>query len=493
MEKFDVYRDIAKRTNGDIYIGVVGPVRSGKSTFITKFMELLVLPNISNKNKKMVATDEMPQSAEGKTIMTTEPKFVPGEAVRVNVKDKVTANVRMIDCVGYLVDGAMGHKENDKPRLVKTPWFDKPMAFEKAAELGTQKVIREHSTIGIMLTTDGSISTELPRESYIKAEERVVKELKELGKPFAVVLNCKEPKSEPAQKLQAALSEKYAAPVINVNATELTAEELLFILEKILLEFPMKSIDINLPKWMQALPKSSGIITRIINDIRAMLPDIKKMKDYAVMTSAFADDDSVNPPEISNVLLGEGSAAYSVEAKNGLFYKVLSEECGDDISDEYHLMSYVKGLSAAKKGYTKIKQALADAEEKGYGVVNPDIEEMQLDEPQLVKQGQRFGVKLKATAPSLHIMRVDVTSEVNPIVGTEQQGEEMVKYLLSEFENDPKGIWETNMFGKSLQSMVREGLTSKLGAMPCGTQDKMRRTVSRIINEGRGGVICILL
>ena len=492
MEKYDVYKDIAKRTNGDIYIGVVGPVRTGKSTFITKFMELLVLPNISNKNKKMIATDEMPQSAAGKTIMTTEPKFVPGEAVKVQIRDKVTANVRMIDCVGYLVDGAMGHEENDKPRLVKTPWFDKPMAFEKAAELGTQKVINEHSTIGILMTTDGSI-TELPRESYIKAEERVVKELKEIGKPFAIVLNCKEPKSEQVIKLKEALENKYDVPVIAANATELTAEELLIILEKILLQFPMKNIDIDIPKWMQTLPLSNKTISRMINDIKLMLPKLSKMKDYLLMTSAFQNDESLEQPEVSSVLLGDGSASYTIAAKAGLFYQVLSEECGDDITDEFHLMSYVKSLSLAKHSYAKIKQALADAEEKGYGVVNPDIDEMQLEEPQLVRQGQRFGIKLKASAPSLHIMKVDVTSEISPIVGTEQQSEELVKYLLSEFENDPKGLWETNMFGKSLHSLVRDGLTTKLGAMPCDTQNKMRKTVSRIINEGRGGVICILL
>ena len=492
MEKYDVYKDIAKRTNGDIYIGVVGPVRSGKSTFITKFMELLVLPNITDKNKKAVATDEMPQSASGKTIMTTEPKFVPGTAVTVSLRDKVSARVRMIDCVGYLVDGALGHIEDEKPRLVNTPWSEKPMAFEKAAEMGTQKVISEHSTIGILMTTDGSI-TELPRESYIKAEERVVKELKELGKPFVVVLNSVEPKSEKNQKLAATLSEKYAVPVASVNATTLTAEELLDILEMILLEFPIKKLDIDLPRWMRTLPIDSRIIAKIIAEIREYLPNIAKMRDYLKLTEAFADDDGLIAPELISVQLGDGSAEYKIDAKSGLFYKVLSDVAGDEIDGEYKLISYVKSLSAASRGYSKIKQALSDAEEKGYGVVAPDIGEMQLDEPQLVKQGQRFGVKLKATAPSLHIMKVDVTSEVSPIVGTEQQSEELVKYLLSEFESDPKGIWETNMFGKSLHSLVREGLANKLDAMPQDTQSKMRKTVSRIINEGRGGVICILL
>lgn len=492
MEKYEIYKDIARRTGGDIYVGVVGPVRTGKSTFITRFMEEMVLPNIANKNLRKVATDEMPQSGSGKTIMTTQPKFVPSEAVKVNIRDKVSAKVRLIDCVGYLVDGAIGHEENDKPRLVRTPWSDKEMPFEKAAETGTRKVIEEHSTIGILMTTDGTV-TEIPRANYIKAEERVVKELKGCGKPFAVVLNSVSPEGEECVKLRAALEEKYGVPVVACNAAKLTSAEINGILERILFEFPLKSVDIRLPKWMQALSPSSAVIADIIDRVRDAAAGAEKMRDYERVERAFDDHARMKPCSSVRVRLGEGLCEYELEAQPGLFYDVLSEECGERISDEYQLMSYVKLLAEAKTTYRKLEGALRDVEETGYGVVMPADGDMSLEKPELVKQGGHFGVRLKATAPSLHIMRVDVESEVSPLVGTKQQGDDVVRHLLERYESDPDSIWEANMFGKTLSEMVKDGLQEKVTCMPTEARGKMRKTLTRIVNEGRGGVICILL
>ena len=492
MEKYEIYKDIARRTSGDIYVGVVGPVRTGKSTFITRFMEEMVLPNIANKNLRSVATDEMPQSGSGKTIMTTQPKFVPSEAVKVNIRGNVSAKVRLIDCVGYLVDGAIGHEENDKPRLVKTPWSNKDMPFEKAAEVGTRKVIEDHSTIGILMTTDGTI-TEIPRANYIKAEERVVKELKACGKPFAVVLNSSGPKSEECKKLGSALEEKYGVPVVCCNVSALTADEINAILEKILFEFPLKSVNVHLPKWMQALSCDNAVISDVIERVRRAAQSADKMRDFDKIERAFDEHEKMQPCASVKVKLGEGLAEYELEAKPGLFYEVLSEECGEQITGEYHLMSFVKSLATARRTYKKLESALAEVEEKGYGVVMPGASDMTLEQPELVKQGGHFGVRLKATAPSLHIMRVDVESEISPLVGTKQQGDDIVQYLMERYDNDPASIWDTNMFGKTLSEMVRDGLEEKVDCMPEEARGKMRKTLTRIVNEGRGGVICILL
>ena len=492
MEKYDIYRDISARTGGDIYVGVVGPVRTGKSTFITKFMEKMVLPNISNKLQKQIATDEMPQSADGKTIMTTQPKFVPANAVKVQFKNKSTANVRLVDCVGYLIDGVVGHQEEEKPRLVKTPWDEKEIPFEKAAEIGTKKVIDEYSTIGVVVTTDGSIG-ELPRQSYVHAEERVVKELKTLKKPFIVLLNSKNPDSDNCVNLASELEEKYDVSVLAVNVLELDADGLSAIMEKVLLEFPMYGFNINIPKWMQALPSESKIIAEIVENVKLASSSMSRMRDFTEIYNLFNESDNFNPVELSELKLGEGITEYNVKAKDDLYYKVLSEECGENIADDYELMSYIKGFADSKRKFGKIKEALNEAEENGYGVVLPTVDEMNLEEPVLVKQGGRYGVKLKASAPSLHIMKVDVSTEVAPIVGTEKQGEDLINYIMNKFEDNPAGIWETNMFGKSLHDLVNEGLAGKLTAMPKEAQGKMRKTLTRIVNESRGGVICILL
>ncbi|MDR2202062.1 MAG: stage IV sporulation protein A [Clostridiales bacterium] len=493
MEVFNIYKDISERTNGDIYVGVVGPVRAGKSTFITSFMERLIVPKIGSKHRRERMEDELPQSANGKTIMTTQPKFVPGEAVAVTLGDNIDIKVRLVDCVGYLIEGATGHMDGDKPRMVKTPWSDKEMPFAEAADYGTKKVIAEHSTVGVVMTTDGSISTEIPRKNYVAAEERVIAELKALSKPFVVVLNSTAPDSAETRKLARSLEEKYETPVLALDAAKLSEDDINSIFEKLLYEFPLQDIEVKINKWMQALPLENSIIAELsalfLNGSAAMF----KMSDYKKLPPCFTGSERFECLNLESVDLASGKIVYELQVKPELFYAALSEQCETEIADEFALMARIKDLVHAKKEFDKLSAALSEVARTGYGVVTPSMSEMTLEEPQIVKQGSRFGVRLKASAPSLHIMRVDINTEVSPVVGTEAQSEEMVKYLLSEFENDPKGIWDTNMFGKSLHMLVNENLNNKLTAMPEDTQKKMRRTLSRIVNEGRGGVICILL
>ena len=492
MEKYDIYNDIASRTGGDIYVGVVGPVRTGKSTFISKFMQSFVIPNISNKLQKQIATDEMPQSADGKIVMTTQPKFVPANGVKVQFKNKTTANVRLVDCVGYMVKGASGGEEDNKPRLVKTPWNDEEIPFEKAAEIGTKKVISDYSTIGVMVTTDGSF-TEIPRADYIHAEEKTISELKKCGKPFIIILNSNRPTSDVTKELADNLEEKFGVSVIPTNVANLSSDEISAIMEKILLEFPMSHFNIKLPKWMQALPENNSLINEIIEKVRCSSEKVCKMRDFSEITNIFNDSENFNQVELNELKLGQGVGEYKINAKEGLFYKALSNECGEEILDDYELMNYIKNFSKSKNKFEKIKNALEQAEESGYGIVVPTVSEMNLEEPVLVKQGGRYGVKLKASAPSLHIMKIDVATEVSPIVGTEKQGEDLINFIMNKFEDNPSAIWETNMFGKSLNDLVNEGLTGKINSMPKEAQTKMRKTITRIVNENKGGVICILL
>lgn len=492
MSNFDVYKDIAKRTNGDIYVGVVGPVRTGKSTFISKMLNQLVIPNIADVHNRERTIDEMPQSGAGKSIMTTQPKFIPNVAVKIALANDVVMKVRFIDCVGYLVEGAQGHMENNKPRLVNTPWEESGMPFEQAAQLGTQKVISTHSTIGILVTTDGSI-TDIPRVNYVSAEERVVAELKQHGKPFVIVLNSTNPNSESAQKLCASLQTKYEVPVLALNVAQMNEEDINEIFARVLDEFAIVSIQVKMPDWMQTLPYDHFVIQNIIGEINAATAGVEKIGHFSGDMVLFANHEDFEPVKSKTIELGTGTVLFDIVPKPHLFYKVLSTECGCDILNDFHLMSYVKQLSKAKAQYDKFKDAIEQVKSTGYGVVHPTLEELTLEEPQIVKQGNRFGVKLKASAPSLHIMRVDIETEVNPIVGSEQQSEDLVKYLLSEFESDPKGIWNTKMFGKSLNLLVNEGLQNKLVTMPVDAQNKMRKTLGRIVNEGKGGVICILL
>ena len=492
MDKFDLYHDIATRTKGDLYIGVVGPVRTGKSTFIKRFMETLILPEIADESEQKRATDEMPQSAGGRIVMTTQPKFVPADAIKLTVGEKVNAKVRLIDCVGYMVEGAEGDKEDGKPRMVRTPWQEEEIPFEKAAEIGTEKVIRDHSTIGVVVTQDGSV-TEIPRASYVAAEERVVREMKALGKPFVVILNSKTPDAPDTIKLADALAERYGVTVAVKNVLKMGEEDFRDVLEKILLEFPIKTLDFVIPDWMRALSGGNSILSALVQRIAERVQNVEKMRDLSALSDLTEGSEYFSACSVDSADASTGKATLSVTPAEGLFYKVLSEETGTEIDGEYGMMTYVRYLSEAGRAYEKLKGALADVEEKGYGVVAPSLDEMVLEEPEIFKQSGKCGVRLKASAPSLHIMRVDVGAEVAPIVGSEQQGEELVKNLLSEFETDKKGIWETNLFGKSLNTLVREEIASKLSGIPVDAQNKVRRTLGRMVNEGRGGMICILL
>ena len=491
MENYNIYKDITTRSGGDIYLGVVGPVRTGKSTFITNFVNKLILPNITNSYAKERAIDELPQSAQGKTIMTTEPKFVPNEAVTIDLDD-IKMKLRLIDCVGYTVKGASGYEENEKPRFVKTPWCDSDMPFDKAAEIGTKKVITEHSNIAVLITTDGSF-TDIDRTGYVEAEERVVAELKQCQKPFIVVLNTTKPESAETKKLAESLENKYSTKVLPLNVKDMTENDIATIFNLLLEEFPVNTIQIKMPKWMEALPFSSSLISEIVSEVKLGTDGLERIGDFKFKKTLFETSENFEPVMDSKIILSEGNITINVEPKPELFYKVLSDECGVKIENDFELINNLKDLSHAKKEYDKLKVALQEVDETGYGVVIPSMDEMKLEDPEIVKQGSKFGVRLKASAPSLHIMKVDINTEVSPIVGTEQQSEDLVKYLLSEFENNPQGIWNTEMFGKSLHELVQEGLSSKLSSMPKEAQNKMRKTLGRIVNEGKGGVICILL
>ena len=487
----NIYLDIAKRTNGDVYIGVVGPVRCGKSTFIQKFIQNFVLDNIANKHDRARANDELPQASEGNMVMTTKPQFVPNEAVKVKINNTIMS-VRLIDSVGFMVDGALGAYENDKPRLIKTPWSEEAIPFVQAAVIGTEKVIKEHSTIAIAVTTDGSF-TDIPRENYVEAERRTIKQLQATGKPFVVILNTNLPEDEMVKKIANNMQEEYQAPVLVMNVNELKKEDVDKIMTEILKEFPLEVVNIKIPKWLKPLPTDNPTVKEILDTVMEAIGETGRIGEYNTNKVLFDNSDSFEPILNSSVEMGNGSISFEVVPKPDLFYKVLSYSCGMEIKDDYELVSCLKDLTTAKKKYDKISSALDKVNETGYGIVIPSIDEMELKEPEIVRQGGKCGVKLRAQAPSLHIMKVDVETEVSPIMGGYEQSEELVKYLLQEFENNPQGIWQTNMFGKSLESLVNEGLNNKLTSMPENLQNKLRRTLSRIVNEGKGGILCILL
>ena len=492
MEQYSIYNDIAQRTQGDIYIGVVGPVRTGKSTFIKRFMDLLVLPNIENEHIRTRAVDELPQSGSGRTIMTTEPKFIPNEAVRINVDENASFNVRMIDCVGYCVNGAQGHTEDGQPRMVTTPWFEDDIPFDKAAEIGTEKVIREHSTIGLVITTDGSIC-DIPRYEYVSAEERVVAELKEINKPFIILLNSAMPESDSAQNLKKELEKKYNVPVFLFSCADMRIDDINAIMRNVLFEFPLKELAINLPGWIDALPQDHYLKKSIYETVRHAINGVNKLNHIHAISPMLEENEYLACARIGEISLGKGTALITTEAVEGLFYNVLGETTGLDINNDEELVSMLCSLSQAKKEYDKISSALAQVRQTGYGIVSPGIEELSLREPEIIRQGGRYGVRLRASAPSIHLIRADIETEVNPIVGSEKQSEELVHYLLSEFESDPAKIWESNIFGKSLHELVNEGLQSKLSKMPDDARGKLQETLQRIINEGSGGLICIIL
>lgn len=488
----NIYRDIAKRTGGNFYIGVVGPVRTGKSTFIKKFMEELVLPNISGDYNKDRARDELPQSAGGKTVMTTEPKFIPDEAVEITVGDGAKLKVKMIDCVGYIVPDALGQIEEGVPRMVRTPWSDSPMPFAEAAEMGTRKVICEHSTIGMLVTTDGSIG-DIPRASYVEAEERVAKEIQQMGKPFAVILNSSEPESASAIELAYELEEKYGAPVALVSCLELDAEDIRHILELVLMEFPIREIKIKLPSWTAALDKSHWLKKSIINSISECAVKISKIGEMKGAFSLMSGTEYIIESRISSIDMSNGNCTLELILSDDLYYRVIGELTGLEITGEEELLRKLKELSAIKKEYDKFAAAIDEVNDRGYGIVMPDVDDLTLEEPQIVKQAGGYGIKLRASAPSIHMIKAGIETEINPIVGTEQQSEEIVRYMMKEFEEDPKKIWESNLFGKSLYELVNEGLHSKLEHMPDDARKKLSETLARIINEGSGGLICIIL
>lgn len=494
MERAELYRDIAQRTQGDIYIGVVGPVRTGKSTFIKRFIDTLVLPEITNEHIKQRVIDELPQSGSGKTVMTTQPKFVPNDAVTIRIGDDESTelSVRAIDCVGYMVEGALGGDEEDAPRMVRTPWFEHDIPFDQAAEIGTKKVITEHSTVGIIVLTDGSI-TGIPRENYLDAEEKVFAEMRKTGKPFAVILNSSSPESQAAQAAAASVAEKYGVEVMILDVMSMTINDINSLLENVLNEFPIRTLAVELPGWITRLGPEHRLTASLLSQVKEAIPQLSKMRDHKKLFTALSGVDGFEEPELVKATMGEGCVLYRMSPREGVFYEILSEECGCEIANETELMQQLKGMTKAKAEYDRIAGALEEANEFGYGLVPPRIDEMALDKPEIVRHGNRFGVRLKAHASGLHIIRVDVESEVNPLVGTDEQGEELAGYLMRSFETNPEDIWTTNIFGKPIYDLVKDGMTSKTNNLPPDVRMRLRDTLTRMVNDGCSGLICILL
>lgn len=492
MTQNSIYQDIATRTNGDIYIGVVGPVRTGKSTFIKRFMETQVIPYIDNVYRRERAKDELPQSGSGRTIMTAEPKFVPEEAVEIALEDGANLSVRLIDCVGYMVRGAAGQFENEAPRMVTTPWLDYEIPMAEAAEIGTAKVIREHSTIGIVLTTDGTI-TEIPREDYAEAEERVIRELQEIGKPFVVLVNSLTPNSERTRGICADLESRYEVRCMPVNCLELKERDIAEILKAVLYEFPLQELALFLPPWVDALPQEHPIRKELYAAVRESAASLRQIRQVEPAVEALRRCEGIERAEVSRMDLGSGTVRAELMLPRELFYKTLGEQSGFPVRDDGDLLSLLTELAGVKAEYDKVANALRDVREKGYGIVSPSVEELQLEEPEIMKQGGRYGIRLRASAPSIHMLRADIETAVSPIVGNEKQSEDMVNYLLQEFEGDTSKIWQSNIFGRSFHEIVSEDLQSKLKRMPDDAQGKLRETLERILNEGSGGLICIIL
>ncbi|MGL5416610.1 MAG: stage IV sporulation protein A [Clostridium sp.] len=492
MDSFTIYKDIAERTQGDIYVGVVGPVRTGKSTFIKKFMDLMVIPKIDNSFKKERAKDELPQSGSGKMIHTTEPKFVPNEAVEIEIDEDVKFKVRMVDCVGYIVKEALGYLDGEDAKMVNTPWYDYEIPFEDAAEIGTRKVITDHSTIGLVITTDGSI-TGLEREDYIEAEERVIAELQAINKPFVVILNSSRASSPETLDIKNEMEKKYNVSVKSMDISNMDEADIEELFSQVLKEFPVKEVNINIPEWLENLEPDHWLKMNFFNIIKGMSKNISKVRDIKLSLDFMQGEDNLGETSIKEIDLGVGTANVVMKPKDGIFYKVLSEMCELEVDSETNLLSIVKELNTAKKEYDKVKDALKDVNESGYGLVAPQLKEMKFEEPEIVKHGGQYGVKLKASAPSLHFIKANIQTEISPIMGTEKESEELVKSLLEQFENDPATLWQSNMLGKSLEVLVKEGLQKKLYKMPEDVQNKIQKTLQKIINEGNGGLICIIL
>ncbi|KAB1439904.1 stage IV sporulation protein A [Candidatus Galacturonibacter soehngenii] len=489
-KEFNLYKDIQMRTGGEIYIGVVGPVRTGKSTFIKRFMDLMVLPSIENEHSRQRTQDELPQSAAGKTIMTTEPKFIPKEAAHVQLAEDVGVDVRLIDCVGYMVDGATGHIEDNEERMVKTPWFDYEIPFTQAAELGTKKVINDHSTIGIVITCDGSFS-EIPRENYTKPEEKTIMELKKLGKPFLVLVNSQRPYSEEALSLARSISEKYKVTAIPVNCEQLRKEDINKILENILYEFPISEIEFYIPKWVEMLPMDHKIKSDLVTKIKEMIQSIKMIKD-ANSESLHMDSEYIKRLKIDAISMATGVIKVMIEIFDKFYYEIISEMTGTQIEGEYQMIAMLKELAKMKKEYVKVLGAIESVRQKGYGVVTPEQREIILEEPVLIKHGNKYGVKIKAESPSIHMIRANIETEIAPIVGSEEQADDLIKFLKSS-SNSGEGIWKANIFGKSVEQLVEDGIHSKIAQMSDDSQIKLQETMQKIVNDSNGGLVCIII
>lgn len=493
MERnYRIYEDIANRTKGDIYIGVVGPVRTGKSTFIKRFMDGLVIPNIQNPYERERAIDESPQSGSGRTIMTTEPKFVPNEAVTISIDDNAIMNVRLVDCVGYLVKSALGYKEDELPRMVNTPWLEQAIPFEEAAEMGTRKVIREHSTIAVAMTTDGTF-TNVPRTEYEEAEEKVIEELEASQKPFVIILNTAYPDNAETRHMADRMTEKYNRPVVPMDCLNMTIRDINYIMQTILYEFPVREVAVDIPRWVTRLDSRHWLRNDLINALREVMVDKATVRQINNNVCMLKNYDFIKSGRITEMQLGNGRINLEMNMSDGLFYDILNTETGLEIKGEHELFNVLKELSEIRLEYKKIEYALHEVKTKGYGVVTPRMDELTLEPPEIIRQGSRFGVKLRASAPSIHMIRADIETEIAPLVGSERQSEELVNYLLSEFEGQPEKLWESNIFGKSLYELITEGLQNKLYRMPEDAQMKLQETLQRIINEGSGGLICIIL
>ena len=488
--EYNLYRDIQTRTGGEIYLGVVGPVRTGKSTFIKRFMDLCVLPGIEDENARVRARDELPQSAAGKTIMTTEPKFIPKEAVEVRISDDVAVKVRMIDCVGFMVPGSEGHMEDDAERMVKTPWFDYEVPFTQAAELGTKKVITDHSTIGIVVTCDGSFG-DIPRDNYIEPEERTIGELKKLGKPFVVLLISEKPYREAVTGMAEKMEEKYGVSVLPVNCEQLRKEDITRILEQILYEFPLAKLEFYVPKWVEMLPMDHRIKEEIITHIRELSKDLNTIRDIRP-ENIRVESEFIDRMKLDQIQTDSGTAKIDVEIDDRYYYELLSELTGSEILGEYELMTLIRELSKMKKEYEKVETAITSVRQKGYGVVMPDQSEITLEEPELIHQGNKFGVKIRSVAPSIHLIRANIETEIAPIVGSEAQAKDLISYL-KDSGGENESIWSTNIFGKSVEELVEDGIRGKIYQIGDESQVKLQETMQKIVNDSNGGLVCIII
>lgn len=490
MDNFNLYKDIQARTGGEIYIGVVGPVRTGKSTFIKRFMDLMVLPRMENEHEKTRARDELPQSSGGKTITTTEPKFIPKEAVEIQVGSDVKARVRLIDCVGYMVEGAVGHIEGDQERMVRTPWFDYEIPFTSAAEIGTKKVINDHSTIGIVVTTDGSFG-ELPRENYVQPEEKTVSELKKLQKPFIMLLNSSRPYSDETVQLAEELTQRHGVTVMPVNCEQLKMDDINRIMEQVLYEFPISVIEFYMPKWVEMLPEQHQMKQDIAQRARELLQSLSVLKDV-VKAPVDMESEYIRRCKIDKIEMDTGCVKLMLDVDDAFYYEMLSDMLGQEVAGEYQLLAAMRQLADMKREYIKVLSALEAVRQKGYGVVTPDREEIMLAEPEVIRHGNKYGVKIKAESPSIHMIKANIESEIAPIVGSEQQAKDLIRYI-NEESSKQDGIWETNIFGKTIEQLVNDGITSKISMIGDESQLKLQETMQKIVNDSNGGLVCIII